>query len=527
MLSGVPASPGTAVGPLARLAPAPVLPAERPEPGPDEHARAMAALDTVVSELEGRAAGLSGDLRDIMDTQVMMARDPALAAGVRAAVERGLPAAWAVHEAFDVHLEALSAVGGYLGERVGDLADLRDRAVAVLLGLPRPGPPSDDTPHVLAAVDLAPADTVVLDPARVLAIVTEKGGPTSHTAIVARALGIPAVVACPAVAAVAEGTRVIVDGGAGTVAVDPSDSEVARVRAAARERADDLAAHTGPGRTADGHPVALLLNVGGGDAGGAVDAEGVGLFRTEFLFLDRATAPSFDEQRAAYSAVFSAYPGRPVVVRTLDAGADKPLPFATAGDEPNPALGVRGYRIARRDPALLDTQLAAIAAAAAECRADVRVMAPMIATPAEAAAFAAAARGAGLAAVGVMVEIPAAALRAAAILAEVDFVSVGTNDLAQYTFAADRTLGELGDLLDPRQPALLSLVAAVASAGRAAGKPVGVCGTAAGDPGLAPVFAGMGVTSLSMPAALVPAVRAALRAHTLAECADLAAAAVR
>ncbi|MGX7826715.1 putative PEP-binding protein [Actinokineospora sp. 24-640] len=517
MLRGVPAVPGTAVGPVARLAPAPVLPAVAPPPGADEHALARAALDTVVAELVDLAAGLDGELRDIMDTQVMMARDPGLAAGIRDAVDKGLPAAWAVHEAFGVHVAALSSLGGYLADRVGDLTALRDRAIAVLLGLPRPGPPAGTDPYVLVAVDLAPADTVTLDRARVLAIVTEKGGPTSHTAIVARAMGIPAVVACP-IAELAEGVRVLVDGAAGTVEPDPPEESARRATAKTREPA----AHTGPGRTADGHPVALLVNIGG-EPGGNPEAEGVGLFRTEFLFLDRAEAPSVAEQRGAYGAVFAAYPGRPVVVRTLDAGADKPLPFATAADEPNPALGVRGYRTVRRNPDLLSAQLEAIAAAAADHAADVRVMAPMIATCAEAAAFAASARAAGLAAVGVMIEIPAAALRAPEILAEVDFVSVGTNDLAQYTFAADRLLGELGDLLDPRQPALLALVAEVARAARAADKPAGVCGEAAADPGLAPVFAGLGITSLSMSAPAVPAVRAALRARTHAECVALAA----
>ena len=522
MLTGTPASPGTAVGPVARLAPAPTLPAARPLAGPDEHRSAMAALDAVVSELEGRAAGLSGELRDIMDTQVMMARDPALAEGIRAAVDRGLPAAWAVHEAFGVHLDALAAVGGYLGERAADLADLRDRAVAVLLGLPRPGLPGVEEPYVLVATDLAPADTVVLDPARVLAIVTEKGGPTSHTAIVARALGIPAVVSCPGAADLPDGARVIVDGAAGSVDVDPSDDVVSSARRAAETRARELAAHTGPGRTADDHPVALLLNVGGGDPGGTVDAEGIGLFRTEFLFLDRASAPTPQEQRTAYGEVFAQYPGRPVTIRTLDAGADKPLRFATPADEPNPALGLRGYRTTRRDPDLLKAQLDAIAGAAADHSADVRVMAPMIATPAEAAAFAATARAAGLTSVGVMIEIPAAALRADAILAEVDFVSIGTNDLSQYTFAADRLLGDLSDLLDPHQPALLSLVAMVATAGRTAAKPVGICGEAAADPALARVFTGLGVTSLSMSAPAIPAIRAALRTTTHAECVALA-----
>ncbi|GAA3464769.1 phosphoenolpyruvate--protein phosphotransferase [Saccharothrix longispora] len=522
-LTGNPASPGQAVGVVARPAAAPELPAEVPAPGParDEVDAAAAALGSVVADLTERAAGLTGEARDILDTQIAMADDPALVDGIRAAVDRGRPAAWAVHDAFAVHLEALAALGGYLAERTGDLADLRDRAVAVLLGVPTPGIPVRDEPFVLVGVDLAPADTVTLDPAKVLAIVTSKGGPTSHTAILARSLGIPAVVGCADADSLADGDRVVVDGTRGVVVTSPDDDAADRVARAAAEREASLARYSGPGATADGHQVKLLLNVGGA-TDGDVDAEGVGLFRTEFLFLDRADAPSREEQRRAYGEVFRLFGDRPVVVRTLDAGADKPLPFANADDEPNPALGVRGYRVSWRKPDLLADQLAAIADAAAEHGTDVRVMAPMIATAAEARDFVALARSAGLGNVGVMIEIPAAALRAADILAEVDFVSLGTNDLSQYAFGADRVLGELGALLDPWQPALLDLVAVVAEAGRAAGKPVGVCGEAAGDPGLAPVLVGLGVTSLSMSAPAVPAVRAALRERTLDDCTDLA-----
>jgi phosphotransferase system enzyme I (PtsI) len=254
-------------------------------------------------------------------------------------------------------------------------------------------------------------------------------------------------------------------------------------------------------------------------------AQGVGLLRTEFLFLGRKDAPSVAEQHAAYLELFNAFPdpGARVVIRTLDAGADKPLPFLDLPAEENPALGVRGLRTARLRPDILDDQLAAIAAAAAQASCEVWTMAPMVATPAEAAGFAARARAHGLARVGAMIEIPAAALRAARLLEHLDFLSVGTNDLGQYTMAADRQDGRLPDLLDPWQPALLELIALAAEAGRAAGKPVGVCGEAAADPRLAPVLVGLGVTSLSMAAAAVPAVHAALGERTLAQCRDLAA----
>jgi phosphotransferase system enzyme I (PtsI) len=527
-LGGSPASPGTAVGVVARLTPAPSLPEQWPEPADAEAeiAAATGALAAVVAELSRRAESVTGEARDIMDTQIMMAGDPTLESGIRESVGNGRPAAWAVHDAFSTHLTALAAAGGYLAERVTDLADLRDRAIAGILGQAPPGIPDSAEPFVLVGVDLAPADTVTLDPAKVVAIVTEKGGPTSHTAIVARALGIPAVVGCAGAAGLDDGVRVVVDGDRGEITVDPDEETVSRIARDTAELAALLAEHSGPGETSDGHPVKLLLNVGGAggiESAGAADAEGVGLFRTEFLFLDRTEAPSVQEQREAYGKVFAAFGTRPVVVRTLDAGADKPVPFANDDDEPNPALGVRGYRLAGRNPDLVRAQLEAISLAAADHGADVRVMAPMIATPAEAAEFAGHARAFGIAQVGVMIEIPAAAIRAGQILAEVDFVSIGTNDLSQYTFAADRMLGELSSLLDPWQPALLDLVAAVADAARLAGKPAGICGEAASDPLLAPVFAGFGITSLSMSAPAVPAVRASLRQRTIEDCRKLAA----
>jgi phosphotransferase system enzyme I (PtsI) len=284
---------------------------------------------------------------------------------------------------------------------------------------------------------------------------------------------------------------------------------------------------TGPGRTADGHPVALLANIGSAaDLSSATDAEGVGLFRTELLYLDRLEPPTVDEQAAAYTAVFEAAAGRRTVVRTLDAGADKPVPFLRQPEEPNPALGIRGIRLGWRRPEVLRTQLAAIAQAAAGTGADVWVMAPMVAHAAEAARFATYCREVGLPQVGVMIEIPAAALQSAAILSEVDFLSIGTNDLSQYSFAADRQCGELADLLDPWQPALLSLLSICAAAGTAVAKPVGVCGEAASDPALAVVLVGLGVTSLSMAPRAIPAVRAALAERTLDECRRLADAAL-
>jgi phosphotransferase system enzyme I (PtsI) len=527
-LKGIGVSPGGAGAPAYKVASPPKLPTTQPAAlDPDVEARrAIAALASVTEELTRRADAATGPAAEILRAEAMMAEDPELADAAEEAARGGMSAAHAIDAALAVHRAAFEEAGGYLAERVADLDDIRNRAVAICLGLPMPGIPSPGHPFVLVARDLAPADTAQLDRDEVVALVTEDGGPTSHTAILARTLGIPAVVRCAGVLGIDDGTVVIVDGSAGVVRVAPAAAEVEAVREAEAARQDRLRSASGPGSTSDGHQVALYANIGGAkDLHG--DVEGVGLFRTELLYLDHAEEPSFDHQVSVYTEVFAALPGRKVVVRTLDAGADKPLPFLHQADEPNPALGVRGLRISWRRPDVLETQLKAIAAAAAAASAEVWVMAPMVATPQEAATFVAACRAAGLPTAGAMVEIPAAALRAGALLAEVDFLSIGTNDLSQYTFASDRQVGELAELLDPWQPALLELIAMCATAGKAAGKPVGVCGEAAADPGLAVVLTGLGITSLSMAARSIPAVREALASHTLESCQRLAAAALR
>ena len=341
-------------------------------------------------------------------------------------------------------------------------------------------------------------------------------------------MGIQAVVQVPRAVAISVGTQVAVDGSTGEVFVDPDPATQTELIGRSERRANALGAVSGPGATIDGHPVALLANIGTADdaeRAGPGDVEGVGLFRTEFLFLDREIAPTLEEQVAVYTRVFEAFGSRRVVVRTLDAGADKPLAFADLGPEDNPALGRRGLRLSAERPELLDTQLTALGTAAAATGADVRVMAPMVATAEEAAWFARRVREHGLPVVGVMIEVPAAALRSRHVLAEVDFASIGTNDLAQYTLAADRTQGELATLLDPWQPAVLDLIAAACDGGRDTGKHIGVCGEAAADPLLALVLTGLGVSSLSMAPTRVPAVRAALRLHDLRTCTAMAAAA--
>ena len=535
VLRGIGVCAGVAVAPVARLGQPAAIPADLPAPDDvsAEAARVRQALADAGDALDARAAAAREHGRDeaaqILDAQAMMARDFVLGDRAAALVTEGNAGPHAVATALQGFRAQLEAAGGYLAERAADLDGVRDRVVASLLGVPLPGLPDPGHPYVLVAEDLTPADTATLDVAVVAGIVTAAGGATSHTAIIAKSLGIPAVVGCRGADGLADGTGVLVDGGDGAVLVDPQDGDVAARRAAHDERRRLAAAHSGPGRTKDGHAVALLVNLGAGEdpaTAAAGDVEGVGLLRTELLYLDRDSAPTLDEQTTAYRAIFAAFAGRKVVVRTLDAGADKPLPFLTDPDEPNPALGVRGWRTSWRHPDLLDDQLRAIAAAADGSGAEVWVMAPMIATPGEAATFAASAKGHGLRTVGTMVEVPAAALAADALVAACDFVSIGTNDLSQYAFAADRLQSEFAGLLDPWQPALLRLIQMVGAAGGARDTPVGVCGEAAGDPLLAPVLVGLGVTSLSMASSSVPDVRAALATRTLDECRALAATAL-
>ena len=371
---------------------------------------------------------------------------------------------------------------------------------------------------MLLAVDLAPADAAGLNATRCLGIATEEGGPTSHTAIIARSLGIPAVVGIHGLTAIPDGTLVLLDGGTGELIIEPSVDQQAAAGTVQTPPSKRLAR---PGSTTDGHRIALLANIGSSsDAALALEcgAEGVGLYRTELGFLDRTDPPSVAEQVNAYRKAFARFAGRRVVVRTLDAGSDKALPFLGHSPEANPALGVRGYRVAGSHPQLFHDQLTAIKEAAATELAEIWVMAPMISTVAETRSFAQAARGIGLPIIGVMIETPAAALQIELILAEVDFVSIGTNDLAQYVFAADRHSAPLAALNDPWQPALLRMIEMVTSAAARSNKPVGVCGEAAADPLLALILAGLGVSSLSMTPWALAEVGRTLAAVTIEQC---------
>ncbi|CAL9675070.1 phosphoenolpyruvate--protein phosphotransferase [Streptomyces sp. enrichment culture] len=534
ILRGLGVGRGAAVGPAVRSHPAPSSAQLRADGVPDASLTAedvSAAYRQVGEDLAKRAQAAAGTaLADILRATSAMAVDPELTAAVTGRMAAGQTALSAVDAATEEFVNLFTAAGGHLGERATDLRSVRDRVVCCLLGLPGPGLPQLERPSVLVATDLAPADTSSLDLSKILAIVLEQGGPTGHTAVIAGQLGIPCVVRAGAgeLREVHDGTVVAVDAAAGTVVVEPDE--------ATRTRIDvricglrELAENRSPGRTRDHHPVELLANIGTPDDAERLDpngVEGVGLFRTEVLFLGREKAPSREEQALSYTRVLRALPDRKVVVRTLDAGADKPLAFVPREYEENPALGVRGFRVGRTAPDLIHTQLDALAHTWKSSGTESWVMAPMIATPQEAAAFASMAHGRGIRRAGVMIEVPAAAVRAADILREVDFVSIGTNDLAQYTMAADRLLGGLADLLDPWQPAVLHSVAGVLRAATTVGKPAGICGESAADPLMALVLTGLGATSLSMAPGSVPTVRFVLAQHTLAQCRHIADAAL-
>lgn len=526
---------GLGYAPVQWVKPAPILPLGHDRLVGEalrdaEVTRWKAAVETVASRLTLRAATNSGAAAEVLGATAALASDRGLQRAAGKLMAAGSTAEAATVDSIAQFIVKFEKLGGLMAERVTDLGDIRNRVVSELLGLPEPGVPTPVAPIILLAEDLAPADTATLDPALIHGIATRLGGPTSHTAIIARQLGIPCVVAATDLQDVPDGAMALIDGAAGTVEVgaDPEQAE-AKVQADAARRAA-VQSWKGPGRTQDGTAVEILANVqdgAGARAAAKYPAAGVGLFRTELCFLSAAHEPSVAEQASIYSEVLAAFPGQKVVIRTLDAGSDKPVPFVVHPDEENPALGVRGIRLGNADPGLLERQLDGIALAAEQQGvASAKVMAPMIATVDEARDFAAACRQRRLSP-GIMVEVPSAALLADAFLAEVDFMSIGTNDLTQYTMAADRMAPSLAALTDPWQPAVLRLIRLAAAAGTSAQKPVGVCGEAAADPLLACILVGLGLSSLSMAPNAVAAVGLQLESVTLEQCQQGAAAVLR
>ena len=533
-LAGVAASPGFAVGPIARIH-YPVIEAS-PEPAGEaevEWQRLRKAIQTAreqIGELCSWAGKQAGESEAaIFDAQSLFLADPELNNRVQARIFSGHENAASAWQATVTEAAArLRDLGDpYLEARAADVLDVGQRVLRILAGAV-PLVPQLDRPVILAVRDLAPSEVKNLDPGLVLGLCMEAGSAGAHSTIMARAMGIPVVAGLgPSLSLCAEGTMVGLDGERGIVCVSPDPDRLSRFEERRRVwLASRDAARAGrhlPARTLDGRRIRLLANIGSvEEAVKAVDlgAEGVGVLRTEFLFLNRAAAPSEEEQYEAYVAIARSLESRPLVIRTLDAGGDKPLPYVPLAGEANPFLGWRGIRVTLAHSELLKTQFRAILRAGREFH--VEILLPMISSLAEVRAAKAILEEArtelrregspfgGKVKLGLMIEVPAAVALAGRLAAEADFFSIGTNDLAQYVMAADRTNPRVAAYADPLQPAVLRMILQAVEAARAAGIGVTLCGELAGEPLAAPLLIGMGLDELSLSAPLIPGVKQAI-----------------
>jgi multiphosphoryl transfer protein len=545
-LTGLPGAPGIVSGPARHFRPLdPEIPTGSSGDPEAEWQALTRALDQVRTEIRAArnsVAARAGDYSAaIFDAHLLFLDDEALLGPARHAIfDDGKNAAEAWHDAAEaVAADYRTLDDEYLQARAEDLTGVARQVVAALTGVAATGTLSAS--GIVVAADLTPADTASLDRELALGIATAAGSPTSHSAILARSLAIPAAVGLgEGLLGVPEGTELLLDGDAGTVHLEP-DPELAaeyKRRSAEREQAAQSAraAAAEPAVTLDGRRIEVVANIGSpDDVPAAIEngAEGVGLLRTEFLFLERDSMPSEDEQVAAYTSIARGLQGRPLILRTLDVGADKPLPYLPQPPEANPFLGVRGIRLALEQPELLETQMRAVLRTAAEY--PLKVMFPMVTTLEEyrqakavledvrAGLERAGAPTPNELEVGVMIEVPAAALAAERFAPEVDFFSLGTNDLTQYTMAAERGNASVAGLADGLHPSVLRLIGTVAEAANGRGKWAGVCGELASDPVAVPVLVGLGIAELSANAPAIPAVKQAVRgidteaAHDLAE----------
>ena len=527
-LRGVAAAPGVARARIWRL---PERSSEEASSGSgmglEEAAeRAATELESLQERLRSRGRE---EESEIFGAQAMMAQDPELLEAAQGAVEQGTPPEQAIRDAAERAATALAALDDeLLAARAADVRDVAARIVRILRG---EQPPRLEERSIAVALDLPPSITAELDPALLAGVALEAGSRTAHAAILSRALGIPAVVGARGLLEAAKDARdIAVDGGSGEVFLDPDDVTLAEIERRSAEAsalaAADAALHDQPLQTADGHRVMLAANIGQPeDSQRAIDggAEGVGLFRTEFMFMGRATAPDEATQTGAYAKVLESFGERPVVIRLIDLGGDKDLPYLPLPHEENPFLGVRALRLADAGHEdLLLTQLRAILAAGEHTGRQPWIMAPMVADLSdvyrlhELVAMAAFGRTLGVQPkVGIMVEIPSVALVAELVAPEVAFFSIGTNDLTQYLLAADRTNPGLAERQDPLHPAVLRAIAKVIEGGHAAGIPVAVCGEMAGDPAGAMALTGLGIDELSMDAGAFGAVKRALAGVSL------------
>ncbi len=540
LLLGVAASPGIGVGTIFQLRRDEI---EVPETAAGEPRAERRLLEDATELAKNELESLQAELRAKADpakaaifaAHQELLEDPDLMDIAESAIAKGKSAAFAWQRAYSTHADRLSKLkNAIMAGRAADLRDVGRRVLGILTGHPSEEP-EIPAGSILIAEELSPSDTAKLDPTKVLGFATVGGGATSHVAILARSLDIPAVAGIePRALDLADGGQVILDGGKGQLRIDPDAAEVDRIltlkhRLAEKKQAD-LAAALEPATTTDGHRVEVVANIGGiDDARQSVTlgGEGVGLLRSEFLYLERQTAPSEDEQTQIYADIATALDGRPMIIRTLDVGGDKPLPYLPMPREENPFLGIRGVRIGLEKPELLRTQVRAILRAAKGHK--LRMMFPMIATIDEIRSVKglvdeerAKLPDAGDLELGIMVEVPSTAVMARQFAKEVAFFSIGTNDLTQYTLAMDRGHPKLGAKADAMNPAVLQLIKQTVDGAHAEGKWVGVCGGIASDPQAVAILVGIGVDELSVSVPAIPAVKAEVRARSLADCQALA-----
>jgi phosphoenolpyruvate-protein phosphotransferase len=537
LITGVSAAPGLAVGHALRFVAPEIVIDEAGRGATLESAELARARGAVRDSLERSALGGDKERRSILAAHIALLDDPELVAVAQGLIDRDKSAAFGWRQAIRAQVAMLEGLADRrMVERVGDLKDLERQVLIALLG--QDGEPAPELPQgaILLADELLPSQLVGLDATRLAGFCTSGGGPTSHVAILAAAMGLPAVVAAGAgVLTIADGTPLILDADKGQLHLDPEPWELEGVQTALEARRRRKTAARAVARelcaTADGTRIEVFANLGKpSEAKAAVEAgaEGCGLLRTEFLFLERASPPDEDEQHAAYQAIADGLQGRPLIVRTLDIGGDKPAPYLPIPYEDNPALGLRGVRTSLWRPDLLRTQLRAILRVqpAGVCR----IMVPMVASVGELTAVRAILdevitelEHKTPVELGVMVETPACAVLADQIAEVADFLSVGTNDLTQYALAMDRGNPALAAQLDALHPAVLRLIGLAVEGAGQHGRWVGVCGGLASDPIAAPILVGLGVTELSATPTAIPEIKAAVRAVSMDQCREVTA----
>jgi phosphoenolpyruvate-protein phosphotransferase len=548
ILKGIPASGGIAIGPVFIYQPEiPNIERHTITDPAAEVARLDAAMATANTDLEAlkakTEAAVGREEAQIFEVHRMFLSDPVFVDTIKQAIQTEQINAEAVLgqtvAALVAQFEALD--DEYFRQRAADIKDVGQRLQRLLTGAGRSSLADLSTPAIILAADLTPSDTATVDRQMVLAFCTSTGGATSHTAILSRSMGIPAVVGLGETGLhLAATDQLIVDGDSGEVWVNPDSKTIAAFERRQQEQLQGQAealrhAHE-PAITNDGHQVEIAANIGSlADAKQAIEmgAEGVGLLRTEFLFLDRATLPTEEEQYQVLRAIADVFQQRPLIVRTLDAGGDKQIPYLNMPAEQNPFLGWRAIRLTLAEPDLFQAQLRAILRAGHER--NIKIMFPMIGSlnelrqaraqfeQARADLAAASVPHAASPEVGIMVEIPSAAILANSLAPLVDFFSIGTNDLAQYTLAADRTNPLVAPLADPLHPAVLSLIRQVIEAGHIHGKWVGMCGELAGNPLAIPLLLGLGLDEFSMTASAIPAAKALIRILSIPQAQHIAA----